>query len=273
MELEKKLRNLRIENDINELSKEELIEKYGDTKEDAEYFMHTFSEMFIFHDYYPSMIFEDYDKVSEVLEDFNERYTKGTQFEHVYHEILGYMIHMETRIPSYDSKSKISSDLFSMHENEIGTDDIKHVHTFSQLNKMLEDGVEKIDKNYKKNSHFPNKYEYEAILKKAEVVGLKEDPMREIAIIEGYKDYYPMLNLCHDINVLVAINDLLTDAYFEDKEELGGIARNVIDFSLSFKPIGESFDAKEYKKVAKATKSLLKRQEKGYKGFSYKKHH
>ena len=273
MDTEQLIRKLKIKNDIIYLNEEELKEKYGETKDKAEYFMHMFSEVFVNHAFFPTMIYDYYDKVREVLNDFNERYTKNTEFEDVYKSNIKALEREEHFAPTYETKEENRTQMYFLRTDELGITNPAKPMPFPVLNKLVLEKTEELHEAYNTNPHFPNKMEYEAVMKKAEAVGLKEDPMKELEIIDKYQESFPLLKLCHNPETLIAFNDILRNQEFADKDELSLIALNIIDFSLSYKPYNKDFDLKEFKTVAKATTKIIKNNEKKKeKAMSYKKH-
>jgi hypothetical protein len=94
-----------------------------------------------------------------------------------------------------------------------------------------------------------------------------EEKEIEIGNTDKVKDYYnrfPLLNLCHDVNFVIAFNNLLRDKNFDDKNELINLYYNVVDFSLTFNPINKDFDEKKYRKAVSIANSRIKDYQKSH---------
>jgi hypothetical protein len=262
IDAEKLIREYDFREDLDNLNQVELLNKYGESKDKAIYFMHMFTEVFVKRTFYPAMIYREYEKIKNVLNELNEQYTKGTEFESIYEDNIKRIKMEESFARTCEDRTEVESQLYFAKSQELGLCNLNRYIRFNELNKICLDTTKKLTEAYEVNPHFPNKIEYEHMLKEAETIGLTIDPMEEIAMISTYRDYFPLLDLCHDTDTLIGINNLLKESDFTDKEELAGIALNVIDFSLSYSSFGKYFDEKEYKKVAKATTTIIKENEK-----------
>ena len=260
MDTDKIIRDLEIKDDINNLTEKELIEKYGKTKEDAMYFMYTFYDAIQYHLFYPTVIYNEYKKIKDVLKELNEEHSKGTDFENLYNSIMRRLGKEDTVLKNWDDKIDFETQMYYTKELQLGI--TEYGIKFNDLNKIALNTTKRLTEAYNDNPRFPNKYEYTNVLRQAEKIGLTKDPMEEIAIISKYQDEFPLLDLCHDEEALVGINYLLTDTGFDYKRELSAIALNIIDFSLSFNPIGKDFDKKGYRQIAKATINIIKEKNK-----------
>ena len=92
MELENVIKKLEFKNDINKLSEEELLQKYTSDREKGLYFLHEFGNLFIRRNYYPVVIYHEYDKVEKVVEAIKEKYAKGNDFERLADRILNKLL-------------------------------------------------------------------------------------------------------------------------------------------------------------------------------------
>lgn len=252
MELERVIKSLEFKNDINVLNKKELLKKYNCNKEKALYFLHMFNSQFVARSFYPLMIYDRYDDITEIVNTIKAKYASDSAFTTVADEILA-CIKLEKKFAPYETEQNDRfHEMYSFKQDKLGMFKANGSYSFKTLTSKLLDEAKKLDECTKVNIHFPNKNEYEQYMDTASKVGLT-NPYEEIKLIDKYMETYPLLKLCHEKDFLYLTSELLDSDSFTEKDELVDIALNVIDFSTSYHAYQKDCDQKEYNRIARKT--------------------
>lgn len=262
MELKRVLENLIIKDDINNLSVEELTEKYGSSPEGYEVFLDTFSRIFVNRRLYPIIILSKYDKIDKFLR-CNAEYDKGRTLE-LDHAIRENM--RREKSVGYTKAEEDSEQAKYVFGDDLGVTYFRPFDKFENIIKNIRETAEKLEDV---NLADVSKDEYTNYLRAISLAsknGKDEDMLRK-AVNKYYEDHESM-KFCYDPWFLVTANYLLSSGSFEKNDEFKSFVREVIDVSLNVAPIslenvsGE-YNNKSYRKLAKKTlKKLAKLDEK-----------
>ena len=262
MELNRVLENLIIKDDINNLSVEELTEKYGSSPEGYELFLDTFSRIFVNRRLYPIIILSKYDKIDKFLR-CNAEYDKGRTLE-LDHAIRENM--RREKSVGYTKAEEDSEQAKYVFGDDLGVTYFRPFDKFENIIKNIRETAEKLEDV---NLADVSKDEYTNYLRAISLAsknGKDEDMLRK-AVNKYYEDHESM-KFCYDPWFLVTANYLLSSGSFEKNDEFKSFVREVIDVSLNVAPIslenvsGE-YNNKSYRKLAKKTlKKLAKLDEK-----------
>lgn len=262
MELKRVLENLIIKDDINNLSVEELTEKYGSSPEGYEVFLDTFSRIFVNRRLYPIIILSKYDKIDKFLR-CNAEYDKGRTLE-LDHAIRENM--RREKSVGYTKAEEDSEQAKYVFGDDLGVTYFRPFDKFENIIKNIKETAEKLEDV---NLADVSKDEYTNYLRSISLAsknGKDEDMLRK-AVNKYYEDHESM-KFCYDPWFLVTANYLLSSGAFEKNDDFKSFVREVIDVSLNVAPIslenvsGE-YNNKSYKKLAKKTlKKLAKLDEK-----------
>lgn len=262
MELKRVLENLIIKDDINNLSVEELTEKYGSSPEGYEVFLDTFSRIFVNRRLYPIIILSKYDKIDKFLR-CNAEYDKGRTLE------LDYAIRENMRREKsvgYTKAEEDSEQAKYVFGDDLGVTYFRPFDKFENIIKNIKETAEKLEDV---NLADVSKDEYTNYLRSISLASKngKDEEMLRKAVNKYYEDHESM-KFCYDPWFLVTANYLLSSGSFEKNDEFKSFVREVIDVSLNVAPIslenvsGE-YNNKSYRKLAKKTlKKLAKLDEK-----------
>ena len=250
MELKRVLENLIIKDDINNLSVEELTEKYGSSPEGYEVFLDTFSRIFVNRRLYPIIILSKYDKIDKFLR-CNAEYDKGRTLE-LDHAIRENM--RREKSVGYTKAEEDSEQAKYVFGDDLGVTYFRPFDKFENIIKNIRETAEKLEDV---NLADVSKDEYTNYLRAISLAsknGKDEDMLRK-AVNKYYEDHESM-KFCYDPWFLVTANYLLSSGSFEKNDEFKSFVREVIDVSLNVAPIslenvsGE-YNNKSYRKLAK----------------------
>ncbi len=262
MELKRVLENLIIKDDINNLSVEELTEKYGSSPEGYEVFLDTFSRIFVNRRLYPIIILSKYDKIDKFLR-CNAEYDKGRTLE-LDHAIRENM--RREKSVGYTKAEEDSEQAKYVFGDDLGVTYFRPFDKFENIIKNIKETAEKLEDV---NLADVSKDEYTNYLRSISLASKngKDEEMLRKAVNKYYEDHESM-KFCYDPWFLVTANYLLSSGAFEKNDEFKSFVREVIDVSLNVAPIslenvsGE-YNNKSYRKLAKKTlKKLAKLDEK-----------
>lgn len=262
MELKRVLENLIIKDDINNLSVEELTEKYGSSPEGYEVFLDTFSRIFVNRRLYPIIILSKYDKIDKFLR-CNAEYDKGRTLE-LDHAIRENM--RREKSIGYTKAEEDSEQAKYVFGDDLGVTYFRPFDKFENIIKNIKETAEKLENV---NLTDVSKDEYTNYLRSISLASKngKDEEMLRKAVNKYYEDHESM-KFCYDPWFLVTANYLLSSGSFEKNDEFKSFVREVIDVSLNVAPIslenvsGE-YNNKSYRKLAKKTlKKLAKLDEK-----------
>lgn len=262
MELKRVLENLIIKDDINNLSVEELTEKYGSSPEGYEVFLDTFSRIFVNRRLYPIIILSKYDKIDKFLR-CNAEYDKGRTLE-LDHAIRENM--RREKSVGYTKAEEDSEQAKYVFGDDLGVTYFRPFDKFENIIKNIKETAEKLEDV---NLADVSKDEYTNYLRSISLASKngKDEEMLRKAVNKYYEDHESM-KFCYDPWFLVTANYLLSSGAFEKNDEFKSFVREVIDVSLNVTPIslenvsGE-YNNKSYRKLAKKTlKKLAKLDEK-----------
>jgi hypothetical protein len=258
MELEKALRRLEIKNDFEKLSVDELKEKYAKDVDTYSYFLNAYSGITIEGS-------ESHSKVRELLNFIKDERVKGTKLEQEVEWLIEYLNMEEGITVKTLYRKETDYQGYDLKLQTLGITDTYGYVNYPELTSMLYEETKKINECYKAKPDFPNFGDYRFMIFKA--MDEAEEKEIEIGNTDKVKDYYnrfPLLNLCHDVNFVIAFNNLLRDKNFDDKNELINLYYNVVDFSLTFNPINKDFDEKKYRKAVSIANSRIKDYQKSH---------
>ena len=267
MEIERVVKNLEFKNDINQLSEEELTNKYTATDVDALYFLHMFYNTFVGKTRYPLMIYDRYETVKHVIDNILFRYGVDSKFKGIASDIKDSIAMEEHFAGGESSKHERYSEQYYMFEYQLGSLKANKSKKYSEIVTDLYEETKKINECYKANKDFPNDKDYALMLSKA---AKEQDPFKELEVIDAYYEKFPLLKLCHEKEFLYAFNYLMGRSDVEGKDELVALAENVMSFSQGFRPYQKDCDLVEYGKIAKVARktiSAYRKTEEGKKTF------
>ena len=259
MELKRVLENLIVKDDINNLSVEELTEKYGSSPEGYEVFLDTFSRIFVNRRLYPIIILSKYDKIDKFLR-CNAEYDKGRTLE-LDHEIRENM--RREKSVGYTKAEEDSEQAKYVFGDDLG---VTYFRPFDNIIKNIRETAEKLEDV---NLADVSKEEYTNYLRSASLAsknGKDEEMLRKA--VNKYYEGHESMKFCYDPWFLVTANYLLSSEAFENNDEFKSFVREVIDVSLNVAPISlenvpDEYNNKSYRKLAKKTlKKLAKLDEK-----------
>lgn len=262
MELKRVLENLIIKDDINNLSVEELTEKYGSSPEGYEVFLDTFSRIFVNRRLYPIIILSKYDKIDKFLR-CNAEYDKGRTLE-LDHEIRENM--RREKSVGYTKAEEDSEQAKYVFGDDLGVTYFRPFDKFENIIKNIRETAEKLEDV---NLADVSKEEYTNYLRSASLAsknGKDEEMLRKA--VNKYYEGHESMKFCYDPWFLVTANYLLSSEAFENNDEFKSFVREVIDVSLNVAPISlenvpDEYNNKSYRKLAKKTlKKLAKLDEK-----------
>lgn len=262
MELKRVLENLIIKDDINNLSVEELTEKYGSSPEGYEVFLDTFSRIFVNRRLYPIIILSKYDKIDKFLR-CNAEYDKGRTLE-LDHEIRENM--RREKSVGYTKAEEDSEQAKYVFGDDLGVTYFRPFDKFENIIKNIRETAEKLEDV---NLADVSKEEYTNYLRSISLAsknGKDEDMLRKA--VNKYYEGHESMKFCYDPWFLVTANYLLSSEAFENNDEFKSFVREVIDVSLNVAPISlenvpDEYNNKSYRKLAKKTlKKLAKLDEK-----------
>ncbi len=262
MELKRVLENLIIKDDINNLSVEELTEKYGSSPEGYEVFLDTFSRIFVNRRLYPIIILSKYDKIDKFLR-CNAEYDKGRTLE-LDHEIRENM--RREKSVGYTKAEEDSEQAKYVFGDDLGVTYFRPFDKFENIIKNIRETAEKLEDV---NLADVSKEEYTNYLRSISLAsknGKDEEMLRKA--VNKYYEGHESMKFCYDPWFLVTANYLLSSEAFENNDEFKSFVREVIDVSLNVAPISlenvpDEYNNKSYRKLAKKTlKKLAKLDEK-----------
>ncbi len=262
MELKRVLENLIVKDDINNLSVEELTEKYGSSPEGYEVFLDTFSRIFVNRRLYPIIILSKYDKIDKFLR-CNAEYDKGRTLE-LDHEIRENM--RREKSVGYTKAEEDSEQAKYVFGDDLGVTYFRPFDKFENIIKNIRETAEKLEDV---NLADVSKEEYTNYLRSASLAsknGKDEEMLRKA--VNKYYEGHESMKFCYDPWFLVTANYLLSSEAFENNDEFKSFVREVIDVSLNVAPISlenvpDEYNNKSYRKLAKKTlKKLAKLDEK-----------
>ncbi len=262
MELKRVLENLIVKDDINNLSVEELTEKYGSSPEGYEVFLDTFSRIFVNRRLYPIIILSKYDKIDKFLR-CNAEYDKGRTLE-LDHEIRENM--RREKSVGYTKAEEDSEQAKYVFGDDLGVTYFRPFDKFENIIKNIRETAEKLEDV---NLADVSKEEYTNYLRSISLAsknGKDEEMLRKA--VNKYYEGHESMKFCYDPWFLVTANYLLSSEAFENNDEFKSFVREVIDVSLNVAPISlenvpDEYNNKSYRKLAKKTlKKLAKLDEK-----------
>lgn len=262
MELKRVLENLIVKDDINNLSVEELTEKYGSSPEGYEVFLDTFSRIFVNRRLYPIIILSKYDKIDKFLR-CNAEYDKGRTLE-LDHEIRENM--RREKSVGYTKAEEDSEQAKYVFGDDLGVTYFRPFDKFENIIKNIRETAEKLEDV---NLADVSKEEYTNYLRSISLAsknGKDEEMLRKA--VNKYYEGHESMKFCYDPWFLVTANYLLSSEAFENNDEFKSFVREVIDVSLNVAPISlenvpDEYNNKNYRKLAKKTlKKLAKLDEK-----------
>lgn len=262
MELKRVLENLRIKDDINNLSVSELTEKYGSSPEGYEVFLDTFSRIFVNRRLYPIIILSKYDKIDKFLR-CNAEYDRGRTLE-LDHAIRENM--RREKSVGYTKAEEDSEQAKYVFGDDLGVTCFRPFDKFENIIKNIRKTAEELEgvsltdvskeeyTNYLRSFHFISQN------------GKNEEMLRKV--VDKYYEDHESMKFCYDPWFLVTANYFLSSGAFEKNDEFKSFVREVINISLdvapiSLKNISNEYSEKSYRKLAKKTlKKLAKLDEK-----------
>lgn len=262
MELKRVLENLIVKDDINNLSVEELTEKYGSSPEGYEVFLDTFSRIFVNRRLYPIIILSKYDKIDKFLR-CNAEYDKGRTLE-LDHEIRENM--RREKSVGYTKAEEDSEQAKYVFGDDLGVTYFRPFDKFENIIKNIRETAEKLEDV---NLADVSKEEYTNYLRSISLAsknGKDEEMLRKA--VNKYYEGHESMKFCYDPWFLVTANYLLSSEAFENNDEFKSFVREVIDVSFNVAPISlenvpDEYNNKSYRKLAKKTlKKLAKLDEK-----------
>ncbi len=249
MEIENVIEELQYRDDLINLNEQDLLNKYGSDKDNAEYFLNMFYNTTNIG--FPAVIYREFPKIRNVLNVINEKYTNGTELENIVNMLNNSLKNAELSRKGFSDVNDFDGQVFLSILTSLEITDCVGAIEYSTFNRNLLENTKKIKNAYDKNSYFPSNEEYDYMLYAAEKAGRRDDPMKELAILDLYYDKYPLLKLCHNKGILIALTNLYNKMKGDDKKEAADLTKNVIDFSLNYTPIGKPFNRNSYRKYAK----------------------
>ena len=252
MMLERVIEDLIIKNDFNNLSFDELKQKYCKDEESYQTFLETFNRIFTRKHSYPLIILDRHKDIMSLI-------GEGTKYGGEYERSLENMIAWEVkrdRERKYDlSDSGQMEDSFMGH---IGAKKIKKSGiTYKNAITGILDSVWILSQE-----GTVSKDEYESYLNTcvSNILSGKTPDLDFDGIINNYYRENPKMNLCHNTSFLFAANYLMTSYSSLCDEDFFNLTKEIISISESDLDgiIPADFDKKKYHKVAQYTLEKIK---------------
>jgi len=245
MMLEKVIEDLIIKNDFNNLSEEELKQKYCKDEESYKIFLETFNRIFTRKHSYPLIILDRHKDIMSLI-------GEGTKYGGEYERSLENMIAWEVkRDREYDL-----SDSGQMEDSFLGQIGAKKIKKSGVTYKNAITGI--LDSVWILSQEGTvSKDDYESYLDTClNNILSGETPSSDFDdIINNYYKEHPKMHLCHNISFLFAANHLMSAYPSLCDEDFLNLTKEVISISESdfVGIIPEDFDQKKYHKVAEFT--------------------
>ena len=257
MELKEVVKDLGLENDINQLSLEELREKYlSDWREYSE-FVSRFSRLFFKRKFFPIRIAEQYEKLKEFIAAGAKKYPTKTN------EALSkeYDLEVDYYLKNYDVKDKVDDIgcTISYLLDSTGANKIKHEPKYKDLIESMYKAACKYE--FRGDIGVGDFEEYYALVR------LNIDQTEyERALTRYYADHQ-LTNECMDLGFLFYANYLIVSLPSAVNDELLQNVEDVINMSDFLFEIGDNSREKvdDYHRLAKYTMKNIKRYRKNKK--------
>lgn len=257
MELKETIEELKLINEVNTKSLNELADEYLSNKEDANEFLQKYGFIFLRKPLYQLRVADKYEKILELFNYGNLMYPNEDNdfFDHNIKTMINY------NLKAYDLRSKTDdlSQAQILFSNSLGADKCRKIPSFEELISGIYDASIKYD--------LKGKYSIEDYRTFLEVTTYNYDKKSLELAIEKYKKDHPLMQLCKDKNYLFFVNfmlcskkDLVDKSFIDDSYDI--IETSLILFSDSLKDKETRKDYKEYKKLAKFTINNIKTYEK-----------
>lgn len=254
MELKETVENLRLANDINMLSTEELANKYLSSSRRYSDFIKKYAEFFVYSPLYQLRAFKQYDKILELID-----------YGHVMYNIKG-LDQLEKNILCQINRNVTNYRLNMLRDDEfqakwvleesIGKHKVNNEESYEEVVKGMYDAADRYSKRKITHSEIMDSlYCINALVTGKD----KEEMFKRVC------EKYPNLKNCNNIDFLYFANymvrlkpSVVDDEFIED-------IFNVIDESEFIFKNGfddGSTNRRDYKKLAKATLKNVKAYEK-----------
>lgn len=258
MEIKKIVEELRLVNDVNLLSLEELEEKYLGNEEEYKDFFQNYVGFFNNHPTYQLRIADKYEKINELLKRGNAKYDNNEN-EDMYKTMLKWM--------------NITLSQFRVSENQQCEDQIQSEYVLYDMlglnslknrpsyNDMVSGVYEAVKKYAEKDGSISDFQAY--LSSKVNIIKSREDAIK---IVEDYISTHSLTNECNDINFLLFVKYMVVMYGKEIDEELLSDCKDVVAASQVLQTMGYECDGyytdQEYNKVASKTLKRIKEYEK-----------
>ncbi len=256
MELKETIEELKLINDINTKSLEELAEEYLSSEEKCDDFFNEYGQLFFKKIHYQLRVSENYEKILDLLNYGKIMYPKENN-EMTFNEIDQII---KYNLKNYDLRGKVddlgqSQTLFI---NDLGADKCR---TTPKYDKIVT-GIYNAALNYSDKG----KYDIKDFKSFIDLTRFSYDQMSVKRAINKYIYDHPLMKECKDVNYLYFVNYMLRkDKDLIDDKEFIEDAIDVIEASMILFDY-DSLDDKEkinkykdYKKVAKFTLKNIKK--------------
>lgn len=253
MELKEIVENLRLANDINTLSIEELANKYLSSRKRYYDFIKKYSEFFVYSPLYQFRVFKQYNKILDLIE-----------FGHVMYNIPS-LDQLEKNILCQINRNLTYYRLNSYRDDEfqakwvleeaIGKHKVNSGESYEELTKGMFDAAE----NYSKN-----KLSHLEVMDYLYSINTYDDLKKEI-LFDSFCEKNPGLKNCNNLNFLYFANYMLRlNPSVVDEQFIKDISNVISESEYIYKNdlYNGNVDKRDYKKISKLTFKNIKKYEK-----------
>ena len=249
METKKIIEKLEIISDINDLSLEDIANKYLSSKENYDDFLQKYSDIFVYGPLYQLRVFPEYKKIMDVINYGNIMYP-SKENENLAKKILNFM---DYNIDKYKLYKYSDDEIQAKHllNQSIGLGRIDEEMNYKNVVSMLLSGAQKYEK--RDGNSIKDFKDYVPFIRYS-----YDYPSQE-RFFKKYFEDHSLMSLCNDPEFLMYANYLINtmsssvdDAFIEDVESVI-TASNVMHESKMIRETDRS-----YKILAKFTTKSIK---------------
>jgi len=256
---------LELKSDINNLSEEKILIKYGSNIRSSIYFSSEVAKL-LKTNYKDFASTESVDKLEKVLSKMLEKY-EDNSFAKV--RIESALKRVDIAKNTNDENEYESSALLDLNES-LGISTTESMFwDYSKIINNLKYTIKKFEDYGRQNSIIPDEKETKEVFVKT----LKAMKNRKYINLRSEEDIvkiyskYPMMYFCYNKEFLILSNYLINESKLdeESKDELANITKDIISMSKTIVPIpylNGTFNKDEYIRVASYTLRNIKRYEK-----------
>ena len=260
-------KELEIEDDLNNLSREGLTEKYGSDVRKSLIILKRLGVLLRQSPYYSIADEELFNKLEGVVEDIKNNYSDNAYMTSRADSLLRKMARdRELEV----EEGYLEYELLELNRTiGIGAFNCP-IEGYDEIVNRLSGAISKLDSLGSQNKDMPEAKQVKRVFDKTIKNSKKYVSLRLFDPIQDVYDRYPLMNLCFDKDFLVLTNYLLfkTNLEEDDKKELIDLAKQVIEVSNAIEPISTingDVDMDEYNRIAYFTSTGIKAYEHSHK--------